>query len=423
MCGVQYVGQTKRSLKTRFREHCSKIKQKKGLKNYLYQHFRNTGHSVNNLFIQPVEKVMYNINDSITIKTKIRHEHELQWIKLLQTPYPLGLNDNIHHLGNISRDPTIDIFNLCVKRIRKSRSHGIRKNRNIKRKSRKIVSVSDLNTILKNSGRHSMLSYLTNLHISSLKKLDQESDRIIFRNHPLYQVACLIQRYTQHFLKPHIDSEEDHKRYFLKIQFLNKGIDLINLPSIFKDRNVSKHIPKYFNNSESPMICYKYNKPVRNILFNYNQLVSDFEVESNTPSSCNCSDSKYCYQPAGHIITGNFDLIHDQQLKRVFSKGPKYRLPSPVDFDVCLTEITHSLDEFSTKWCKKEDADPNALNNWKKAIMSIISTRIKFYQSNPHLLPPQPKVSVHALKHSLKQFHSNFVLVPADKAANNIIIV
>ena len=337
--------------------------------------------------------------------------------------YPLGLNDNIYHLGNISRDPTIDIFNVCVKRLRKRRSHGIRRNRNIKRKLRKTLSIFDLNTILRNSGRHSMLSCLTNLHISSLKRLDEESDRIIFRNHPLYETACLIQRYTQHYLKPHIDSEEDHKRSFLKIQFLNKGIDLINLPSIFKDRNVSKTIPKYFKNSEPPIICYKYNKPVRNIIFNYNQLVSDLEVEINTPSSCNCSDSKYCYQPAGHIITGNFDLIQDTQLKSIFTKGPKYRLPSPVNFDTCLSEITHSLDDFSTKWCKKENADPNALNNWNKAILSIISTRIKFYESNPHLLPPQPNISVQTLKHSLEQFHSKYVLVPADKAANNIIIV
>ena len=29
------------------------------------------------------------------------HELELKWIKLLQTPHPLGLNENINHEGNI----------------------------------------------------------------------------------------------------------------------------------------------------------------------------------------------------------------------------------------------------------------------------------------------------------------------------------
>ena len=38
----------------------------------------------------------------------LRHEFELKWIKLLQTPHPLGFNDNIYHEGNISRLPDFD---------------------------------------------------------------------------------------------------------------------------------------------------------------------------------------------------------------------------------------------------------------------------------------------------------------------------
>ena len=42
----------------------------------------------------------------------LRHELELKWIKLLQTPHPLGFNDNIYHEGNISRLPDFDVFSL-----------------------------------------------------------------------------------------------------------------------------------------------------------------------------------------------------------------------------------------------------------------------------------------------------------------------
>ena len=41
---------------------------------------------------------------------EIRHELELKWIKLLQTPHPLGFNDNIYHEKNISRLPDFDVF-------------------------------------------------------------------------------------------------------------------------------------------------------------------------------------------------------------------------------------------------------------------------------------------------------------------------
>ena len=44
-------------------------------------------------------------------------------------------------------------------------------------------------------------------------------------------------------------------------------------------------IPNYFNNSETPIICYKYNKPIRSIVFNLNKTVNDIGIDSNTPAS------------------------------------------------------------------------------------------------------------------------------------------
>ena len=40
-----------------------------------------------------------------------------------------------------------------------------------------------------------------------------------------------------------------------------------------------------FQNSEPPIICYKYNKPIRNTIFNFNKLVSDLDIHANTPKS------------------------------------------------------------------------------------------------------------------------------------------
>ena len=42
---MQYVGQTKRALKTRFKEHWFKIKKKKKTDTFLNKHFRRAGHS------------------------------------------------------------------------------------------------------------------------------------------------------------------------------------------------------------------------------------------------------------------------------------------------------------------------------------------------------------------------------------------
>ena len=49
---------------------------------------------------------------STRLKNIKRHETELKWIKFLQSPFPLGFNDNIYHEGNISKMPDFDVFSV-----------------------------------------------------------------------------------------------------------------------------------------------------------------------------------------------------------------------------------------------------------------------------------------------------------------------
>ena len=42
---MQYVGQTKRKLKERFREHFNKMKKPKKIDTFLYKHFARAGNS------------------------------------------------------------------------------------------------------------------------------------------------------------------------------------------------------------------------------------------------------------------------------------------------------------------------------------------------------------------------------------------
>ena len=104
----------------------------------------------------------------------------------------------------------------------------------------------------------------------------------------LYDASILTLCYTKHALWPYIDSEINHIRHYIKIQFVNKGIEFINLPSIFKDKSVISSIPTYFEKKESPIICYKYNKPICKTVFNYNKLVIGLDIENSIPDSRDC---------------------------------------------------------------------------------------------------------------------------------------
>ena len=49
--------------------------------------------------------------------------------------------------------------------------------------------------------------------------------------------------------------------------------------------------------------------------------------------------------------------------------------------------------------------------------------RIKVYSQNTNLLPPKHKSSFRNLKKGIQEFHRKYVLVPADKAANSVVVV
>ena len=116
-------------------------------------------------------------------------------------------------------------------------------------------------------------------------------------------------------------------------------------------------------------------------------------------------------------------IIPDSRIRNIVSKGPKYRFPSHIDFNRCREEIATALNDFGNRWCKRESVEHNALKEWKLSIFNIVDKRIKFYSHNTNLLPPKPKSSFRHLKQGIQEFHRKYVLVPADKAANNVVVV
>ena len=115
--------------------------------------------------------------------------------------------------------------------------------------------------------------------------MDTEANKFYNRSDRLYDAALLTRCYTQHALRPVIDSKIKHIRYFIKLPFINKGMDFIDFPSTVRDKSVQSAVPNYFKNCEVPIICYKYNKPIRGAILKFNKIVFDLDIETCTPDS------------------------------------------------------------------------------------------------------------------------------------------
>ena len=213
------------------------------------------------------------------------------------------------------------------------------------------------------------------------------------------------------------------KTQFIKIKFVKQGLDLLNISNIFRNHRVTSKIPQYFENLDPPLICYQYKSPIRNIISNYNQVTSDPDVLSSIQPSWSCADSPFLYPPAGHVVTGDLTCIPDKGLRSLFMKGPKYRLPSRNYFTKCRDIVEDALQTYCKRWSKKEGVWVHALNDWKNEFLRIIDIRIDNFTKHPHLFKQPSSRSVKSLKKKMEKVHRKYVFAPADKAANNVIII
>ena len=98
----------------------------------------------------------------------------------------------------------------------------------------------------------------------------------------------------------------------------------------------------------------------------------------------------------------------------------------PIDFKSCREEIARKSPYKNFVITGVNESTLSfmpSLKSWKLNIFKIIDGRISFYSNNLDLLPPKPKFTFRHVKKGIQEFHRRFVLAPADKAANNVVVV
>ena len=169
------------------------------------------------------------------------------------------------------------------------------------------------------------------------------------------------------------DVPAEKPKHFMKIKFLHKGIDAINLPQLLRSQSVMDKIPAYFKDKEPPIISYPYTNTVANKLFNFSSTLSnlDFTNYLSNPQHCQCNTSKFCYEPHGHVITGDLMVIENVKLRELVAtaKGPKYREPNKQSME---TMVSNSIDLYAEQWSKREQVDLKYLSEWKDQIKELV---------------------------------------------------
>ena len=138
---------------------------------------------------------------------------------------------------------------------------------------------------------------------------------------------------------------------------------------------------------------------------------------------CDCSTSTYCYEPVGHVITGDLQVVTDAKLRLLVARGPSYREQNPIHWQVNEEICRQAMSAYKRKWSNREGVDLHVLNEWEHKVKECILRRIQLLR-NKHI-NRRKKHILKSRRHLdyLHEFQCKYILVPADKAANNVLVV
>ena len=220
------------------------------------------------------------------MSTPVRRERELFWIKELGTAKLYGFDDQIKGVSTLSSTSgkKTNVYTLFNKHQRWKISHG--KHHYNKTAPQPWPSIDALITLIdmtdQPKGVHKIKTHLFSMslpQLSSLQKIALETTNTDFSSAE-YRVTSIILDISHYRLfKPvKSDAPAEKAKHFMKIKFLHKGIDAINLPQLLRSQSVMDRIPAYFKDKEPLIISHQYTNTVANKLFNFSSTLSNLDI-------------------------------------------------------------------------------------------------------------------------------------------------
>lgn len=361
---------------------------------------------------------------------RYRREREDYWIKLLRTVYPYGLNDKVK--STTQDKPVGKLFPPLSRHGSRYVDQRSRNHRNLDNQSLDLDAFfTMINKFNIDIRANEFRKTLDSFRQKDLRRLAAEA------NLKLFSCSDHIKRWYEQlidvfFTKIYTEEKEKSKKapkYLLPIFFDNKGLELIQLKKILRSPEVISKLPQQLQTEEPPSVVYNLSRTIRTSIFNYKQTVSSINVNdhltygTNLPS-CDCHNSPFIDRDHNHIITGDLRLIENQHLRKLISKGPNYREPRTLNLKKCRETIENGTEICTNNLLKGDhNLSPEHLIPWRDEILrkvdakiALLKRKIKFQKANPILKRPE-------VVDYLENLHKTFVLVPIDKAANNIAII
>ena len=232
---------------------------------------------------------------------------------------------------------------------------------------------------------------------------------------------------TRLYKSPPPKKKKEIPKYKVTIPFVNKAMDFINLPKLLRSRESHSNMPPVMEEKDIPMVVYSLSQPIRSQILNYKKFVQkelDLEKFSQNPKSitCNCKNysRKFVNEDRGHVLTGNLQIIKNNKLRKIFTKGPKFREPKKIDWEEAKTTIHFGIDSFINNLAETKRVDKSYFDNWKFSLFNMVGEQISRLSNKVVVHEVNSVFKNEDAKAELIRLHRDFVVVPIDKASSNV---
>ena len=107
----------------------------------------------------------------------------------------------------------------------------------------------------------------------------------------------------------------------------------------------------------------------------------------------------------------------------MIEKGPSYQEQNCINWKINEKVCKDAVAKCKRKWSLKEGVDIQAFNEWENVVNHCIERRIKFLRGKHINRRKQHVLKSRKHLNYLRELQSKYVLVPVDKATNNVIVV
>ena len=413
-CGIwdiKYIGQTSLSLNLRINNHRN-LCNKENIDNNNNSDYIQSKFEFEHFKIHPFKKAKIDILDIESDHNK-RLELENKYIIKFKTAYPFGLNDRVN---NTSVGSVKD--NLCIyKNYFDNNSLSVPKTNRIRSKNRNNRYI-DMDIFMEEISNQSfdkpnMIKFIKNkilgLKINKAKLLIKFIKNFKFKYSHIKDLVIDLLKFKTNYQNLDIDLNKFDS--FLVIDFSHKYIDLLNIPQILHNQELLKAFP---SKHTYPKISFKYSRTLGSIVFNYSQFCKNVRSENINDYPCSCDSSPFKDVTHNHVITGNLEILDDDELKAIFKFGSKYRFIPKFDINKIKDEIKTSINNYILKISFKLNIHIGYFSEWKTLLLDLIYNSIS---STSNIFSCTTNMT--QFYNKIKILHNKYIIMPVDKAGSN----